>query len=227
VLIVTTTVVMLLLLLVLYLLIHLNSKTQRHLFNLANFDKTSGLPNRNYLFTLLEREIDNVRQREYPFAVLFYDLDNFKMVNDAAGHDVGDELLFKIANFLDSFAKKSDYAFVNNLYAFTARIGGDEFLQLIPGISSVEEAAAYAQKILGTFAEELDLRRFIEEFGVGLSIGVSLFPSMETDYDELIKFADIAMYHAKYGGKNDYRVYEISMGDDVEGAELTVRKGSR
>jgi diguanylate cyclase (GGDEF)-like protein len=111
--------------------------------------------------------------------------------------------------------------------AFTARIGGDEFLQLLPGITNAEEAAGYAQLLLEAFAALPELHEFIAEFEVGLSIGISLFPEMGTDYDDLIIFADVAMYHAKHDGKNNFKVYSASMGDTFEGADLIVRRGSR
>jgi diguanylate cyclase (GGDEF)-like protein len=228
-LIVTTAAVVVLMLIILSMLIRRNSKMQQHLFTLANFDGITKLPNRNNLFTFLAREIDHLKEKGYNFAVFFIDLDNFKTVNDHAGHDTGDELLRQISYFLNGFAQKKGLALVSGMEPLTARIGGDEFLQLMPKISTVEQATEYAQGLLNGFAEEKGLRKFIENFGVGLSIGIALFPSMQTDYDELIKYADIAMYHAKNSGKNNYKVYESSMGNDVEGAELIVRqnKGSR
>lgn len=226
-LIVTTAVTMVLLLLVLILLVRFNARAQRHLFNLANYDPISGLPNRNYLFSYLREQIDSIRENNYPFAVIFYDLDNFKTVNDEAGHDSGDELLRTIANCIRSFAENSEYASVNGFDALAARIGGDEFLNIIPGISTPEEASAYARSLLDHFAIQPELQDFIADFGVGMSIGIALFPSMHTDYDELIKYADIAMYYAKHGGKSDFRIYDPSMGDDVEDAELITRKEGR
>ncbi len=223
VLIVTTSVAVIVMLIILLVLVRRNSRMQQHLFDLANFDPISGLPNRNNLFSFLACEIDHLKEDEHPFAVFFIDLDNFKTVNDHAGHDTGDELLRRIASFLDAHAKENCCACDFGMEALTARIGGDEFLQLIPGISQAEDASRYAGMLLEAFGKEQDLRKFIENFGVGLSIGVALFPSMQTDYDELIKYADIAMYHAKKNGKNTFKVYDFSMGDTVEGAELSVR----
>ena len=217
------------LLLILFALIRRNLKMQTNLYLMANFDPISGLPNRNNLFNTLSAEMGRIKEHGYPFAIFFIDLDNFKSVNDNAGHDTGDVLLREIATMLDSFVKSSAYSSANGMDALTARIGGDEFLQLIPGISTTEEAAEYAQGLLKAFGEEPKLRSFIEQFHVGLSIGISLFPSMQTDYSQLIKLADIAMYYAKDGGKNNFKIYDASMGDDVEDAELIVRtrRGSR
>lgn len=228
-LIVTMSTIVIVLLVILFILMRRNLKMQQRLYRLANFDPISGLPNRNNLFTTLATEIHHFREHQHPFAVIFVDLDNFKSVNDNAGHDTGDVLLRTIATFLDSFALSSAYSSANGLDALTARIGGDEFLQLLPDVPSEEKAAEYTQALLDAFAQEPSLQRFISEFSVGLSIGVALFPSMQTDYDQLIKFADIAMYYAKHDGKNGFKIYDPSMGDDVDDAELIVRtkRGSR
>lgn len=226
VLIVTTAAVIVLMLIILFMLIRRNSQMQQHLFTLANFDGITKLPNRNNLFSFLAREIDHLKEKGYAFAVFFIDLDNFKTVNDHAGHDTGDELLRQISHFLNNFARTSSLATTSDMEPLTARIGGDEFLQLIPKISTAEQASEYAQALLNGFAAEQGLRKFIENFSVGLSIGIALFPSMQTDYDELIKYADIAMYHAKSSGKNNFKVYDSSMGNDVDGAELIVRNSA-
>jgi len=229
ILIVTTSSIAVMMLVVLYMISRRNYAIREHLFALANFDSVSGLPNRNNLFSFLAREIDNLKEHGHRFAIFFIDLDNFKAVNDHAGHDVGDALLRKIATFLSTFAGQSAYASDRGIDALTARIGGDEFLQLMPGISNTEEASEHAQSLLKAFGEEPGLLEYIDNYGVGLSMGIALFPSMQTDYDELIKFADIAMYHAKSSGKNNFKIYDFSMGESVEGAELTVRnnRGNR
>jgi len=224
VLVVTTGSIAIMMLIVLYMINRRNVSLRRHLFELANFDSVSGLPNRNNLFSFLAREIETLKENQCVFAVFFIDLDNFKAVNDQAGHDVGDVLLRIIASFLNTYAAQSNYAKSAGMDALTARIGGDEFLQLMPGMTSTLEASNYAQGLLDAFGREPTLQEYIESYELGLSIGVSLFPSMQTDYDELIKFADIAMYHAKHSGKNNYKVYSVFMGDDVEGVELSVRR---
>lgn len=228
VLIVVTSIAVVVMLAILTMLVRRNARMQKHLFNMANYDPISGLPNRNNLFTFLAKEIDHLEEHKHDFAVIFVDLDNFKSVNDNAGHDAGDDLLRQIAVFLSKHADESVYASSEVMDPLTARIGGDEFLQLMPGINTKEEAERYAAGLLAAFAEQPKLRRFIDEFSVGLSIGVSLFPSMSTDYDALIKYADIAMYYAKKNGKNNFMVYNSDMHEeDIEGAELIVRKKDR
>ena len=223
ILVVAISVLAIVMLIVLALLLRRNAKQQKDLYMLANFDPISGLPNRLHLFTFLAREIDFLKGKQQPLAVYFIDLDNFKTVNDQAGHDTGDKLLRAIATFLDTHVQSGVYAENNGIEAITARIGGDEFLQLLPGVASIEQGSEYAQGLLDAFRKEPDLIKYVEEFGVGLSIGVALFPSMQTDYDILIKYADIAMYYAKKDGKDNYKVYNEAMGDDVDEAELTVR----
>ena len=218
---------MVLLLLIFFLLLRFNAKAQRHLFEMANYDTISGLPNRNYLFGFLKKNIERLKQNKYPFAIIFYDLDNFKTVNDKAGHDAGDALLKKIASFLDAYAKQSPYASANGMNALVARIGGDEFLHLLPGVSTPEEASGYVYSLLRSFRKQAAFQKVIAEFGVGLSVGIALFPSMGTDYDTLVKYADIAMYYAKNAGKNNCRIYVPSMGSNVENAESITRKGPR
>lgn len=226
-LIIVTSVAVVVMLIILFMLIRRNARMQRHLFLTANYDPISGLPNRNNLFSFLSSEIDSLKAKKHPVGVFFVDLDNFKSVNDNAGHDAGDDLLRKIATFLNKHAEESTYASSEVMDPLTARIGGDEFLQLMPGVSTKEEAERYAATLLKAFAEQPELRRFVDEFNVGLSIGISLFPSMSDDYDMLIKYADIAMYYAKKNGKNNFRVYEDDMDENVEGADLIVRNKDR
>jgi diguanylate cyclase (GGDEF)-like protein len=221
-----TSIAVIAMLLILTMLIRRNSRMQQHLYRLANYDAVTGLSNRNRLFSYLAQEVPRLEAQGGPFAVYFIDLDNFKTVNDNAGHDTGDDLLRTISHFLSDYADNSSFASQEGMDALTTRIGGDEFIQLLPGITTAEEAATYASSLLQAFGAQPELQEYARNYGVGLSIGISLFPSMQTDYDELIKYADIAMYHAKDGGKNNFRVYDPAMGDEVEGVELSVRSKS-
>jgi diguanylate cyclase (GGDEF)-like protein len=148
-------------------------------------------------------------------------LDNFKKVNDVAGHDMGDELLRLIADFLKSYSSR--YSGKSTVQSMTCRIGGDEFLQTLPGASSQEEITVHAHKMLRDFAKIPELQRFIKEFSVGLSIGGALYPSQTDNYDEVVKFADIAMYTAKEHGKNNFAFYDKSMDEYAESQVLSVR----
>jgi diguanylate cyclase (GGDEF)-like protein len=212
------------LLAVIVILLRRVSRMQQKLFRSANYDTITRLPNRNYLFSYLAKNSQDTLFTASPFALLFIDLDNFKSVNDSAGHDAGDVLLHSIAVFLEksgaAFAARHPDAVWTSL---TARIGGDEFLQILPGVASPDEAAQLAQELLDDFAQEEPLRQFIEDFSVGMSIGIALFSTDSADYDELIRFADVAMYHAKAAGKNRYALFTPEMNEDTEHLELTVR----
>jgi GGDEF domain-containing protein len=189
---------------------------QERLMRMAHYDLVTGLPNRQYLIDHLEARL--AADDKSPFALFFTDLDNFKTVNDRAGHDAGDALLKRIGEYLGA-ALDDPGASPGASRVFrpsagrlnvTARIGGDEFVLLVPGIESREAAAALAQAILDRFRRTL-IDEHIGKYDVGLSIGAALFPAQSEDYHVILKYADIAMYHAKHAGKNDYRVYEDEM----------------
>ncbi|MDR0857778.1 MAG: GGDEF domain-containing protein [Oscillospiraceae bacterium] len=200
---------------VLLILVKRVNSMQEKMHHMANYDVITGLPNRQCLLEYLGDISSKVVKTNEPFALFFVDLDNFKSVNDGAGHDAGDELLRHIAAYLDNFH--------DNVKAFrpppgilniSARIGGDEFVQVVPGISDATEASIVAQKMLDNFSSQA-IDRYIEKYKVGLSIGVALFPYHSNDYNVLIKYADIAMYHAKRAGKHGYCVYSDEMFSEV------------
>jgi len=198
-----------------------NQRMEEYLYRMSNYDSITGLQNRNYFFAYFSEWRKKHKPADAAFALLFIDLDNFKSVNDQAGHDVGDDLLRLIADFfrtqVDANAKTAE------VESFVARIGGDEFLQVLPGVSTAEELEIRARSMLEGFMNNEDLQPFIEDFKVGLSIGGALFPCQTEDYDELVKFADIAMYKSKFGGKNNYTLYDSSMGEGSEDMVLVVR----
>ena len=201
-------------LLVLNILLKKLKGVQDELHRMAHFDKLTNLPNRQYLFNQLS-ELSSKKPR-VPFALFFVDLDNFKKVNDSAGHDAGDELLRHISHYLEQPRKDSQvFRPTAGRLNVTARIGGDEFIIVVNGMETAEEAAAYAQDLLDHFRDE-NISRFIDDYNVGLSIGVALFPHHTEDFNVLLKYADIAMYHAKRSGKNQYRVYEETMEPKAE-----------
>ncbi|MDL2283977.1 diguanylate cyclase [Oxalobacter sp. OttesenSCG-928-P03] len=195
-----------------YRLLRRIGEMQGQLERQALYDTITGLPNRQYLMEQLT-SITSGPNTE-PFALFFIDLDNFKQVNDSAGHDAGDDVLRQIARFLDTT--------LDNARAFrpsagklniAARVGGDEFIQVVEGLNSVDEVREAAEHLLESF-KTADLSRYIEKYNVGLSIGVARYPYDSKDYHVLIKYADVAMYHAKHGGKNQYRIYTDEMGQE-------------
>lgn len=206
-------------------LLRRNQKMQENLFYVANHDAITGMYNRYYLFSYLSSWSRSKHSANTSFGLLFIDLDNFKRVNDNAGHDEGDELLRRISQFfkgyLDTDTSNAD---VESLFA---RIGGDEFVRIIAGISAPEQLKQHARKMIDDFATDSELKRYVQDFDIGLSIGGALFPTQTSDYSEALRFADIAMYQAKYSGKNNYFLYDEAMGDGPEGAILSIRTHPR
>lgn len=183
----------------------------------AHYDAVTGLPNRAYLIEYLEelRRDD----KKVPFALCFIDLDNFKQVNDVAGHDAGDELLKRIGAYLGRHPGSTRESRVFRPAAgrlnVAARIGGDEFIIVVPHIDTPEAAAGVANDILEGFRKQ-QIDDHIQKFNVGMSIGVALYPSQSEDYNVIIKYADIAMYHAKKSGKDTYRIYNDELAAKTE-----------
>ncbi len=199
--------------LVFYMLSRVKTMQDR-LKRMANYDKLTNLPNRQYLMDTLQ-EMTHKKAKQ-PFALFFIDLDNFKQVNDNAGHDAGDALLQNIGHYLEHAQNNSKvFRPGPGILNVAARIGGDEFILIVPAIKNQQDAEAFAQELLSGFATQ-EIDRYIAKYQVGLSIGIALFPYNSGDYNVLIKYADIAMYHAKRGGKNCYRVYEDEMSDKDE-----------
>ena len=188
---------------------------QQKLQRQALYDHVTDLPNRQYLMDHLAKLTSAEVQK--PFALLFIDLDNFKLVNDNAGHDAGDELLRHIAQYLDGALEntKSFRPSAGQLN-IAARVGGDEFIQVVYGVETEKEAEERAVRLLENFKSQ-HLDRFIEKYGVGLSIGVALYPYHSDNYHVIIKYADMAMYAAKQAGKNQYRIYSDELNQEISG----------
>jgi diguanylate cyclase (GGDEF)-like protein len=173
----------------------------RRVEHLAYHDGLTGLPNRSFLSKLLEDRIRQANRYDRAFAVLFLDLDRFKEINDTLGHDAGDELLREVAERLEDVLRESDTV---------ARMGGDEFVVLLPEIQSEEEVSTVARKVLSKLKDPFELLG--HKFTVTASIGVSLYPRDGRDEQTLMKNADIAMYQAKDEGRNNFRLFSDEMG---------------
>lgn len=178
-----------------------HKEAEQRLAKMAHFDALTGLPNRNLLETRLR---DIMRRRPDPerpmSAVMFLDLDRFKFINDTMGHDVGDALLSSIGKRLRHCIREHDVA---------ARLGGDEFIAIIDRMSSVDEAAMVAEKVLHNLSQPVVIGS--EEVYVTCSIGISCFPTDGSSPEQLLKNADVAMYVAKERGKNTYQFYQSEM----------------
>jgi len=192
---------------IVWLLLYNVRKIQLGLLHIANCDVLTGLPNRQYLMSYLSKAENYARKHERPFAFMLLDLDDFKRVNDGAGHDAGDEFLRNFAEYLNSFGGNSKIMHPpTGTQDVSVRIGGDEFVHIAHGVQTEEEVNAIATKLLDNFNSE-NVSPYVNRFGIGLSIGISLFPAHSDNYTALIKYADIAMYHAKSDGKHNYCIY--------------------
>ncbi len=163
---------------------------------LAYHDGLTGLPNRGLFSRVLAQSIQEAHRFGRLLAVLFVDLDRFKEINDALGHEAGDQLLQEVARRITDCLRDSDVV---------ARLGGDEFVVLLPEIDDGKYAAVAGQKILAAVARPFFL--IGQEFHVTASVGISSFPQDGLDELTLMKNADVAMYQAKEAGKNNFQFY--------------------
>ena len=162
----------------------------------AYHDLLTGLPNRALFKDRLGQAIVHAKRHGQIMATLFLDMDRFKVVNDTLGHLVGDGLLQAVAQRLRGSLREGDTL---------SRIGGDEFMVLLPHIRTRENAAYIAEKILASLRSPFHIEG--HEIFVGISIGIAVFPDDGDTIESLVKHADIAMYHAKDSGRNDYKFF--------------------
>lgn len=170
--------------------------------HIALHDSLTGLPNRILFSQLVSQSLLGARRDERMLAVLFMDLDHFKEINDTLGHDAGDEMLIETAKRLTKCFRASDTI---------SRFGGDEFVALMPGLRSADDAVIVAKKILLALANPFLLKG--RECHVTASIGIALYPQHGEDEQTLSKKADTAMYNAKRTGRNKYLFYSESASD--------------
>jgi diguanylate cyclase (GGDEF)-like protein len=170
------------------------------LYQKAHYDSLTLLPNRYLLYDRLEHAILAEKRNKEGLAVLFMDLDRFKIINDSLGHDVGDQLLKAVAKRLKSIARDIDTV---------ARLGGDEFIYLAESIHKPESAARIAQKIHHAFEAPFILNKRV--LHVSTSIGICIYPTDGNDSSQLLKNADVSMYHAKEQGPGHYSFYHKDM----------------
>ncbi len=164
--------------------------------HLAYFDVLTGLPNRQLFYDRLDQALAHANRYQEKVALMFIDLDGFKRVNDSMGHHVGDRLLKSAAKRLKDCLRNSDTV---------ARLGGDEFTCILPNIEKTKDIIVVAQKINRALAKPFRVRGC--KVSISGSIGISIFPDDTGDLDELIKHADMAMYHAKKMDRNNFQFY--------------------
>lgn len=166
----------------------------------ASHDRLTGLPNRLLFDERLSLALAYAHQRGEMLAVMFLDLDRFKIINDTLGHATGDQLLQQVAHRIAECLKKSDTI---------ARWGGDEFTLILPQVSSASDAINIATRVIKSLQAPFNCRE--QEFHMTTSIGIALAPYDGEDAETLLKNADTAMYRAKYQGKNNFQLYAADM----------------
>ena len=172
----------------------------QRIMELATHDVLTGLPNRNLLWDRISQALAHDDRSLAQAAILFVDLDHFKIINDSLGHDIGDLLLKEVATRLTMAVRSEDTV---------ARHGGDEFIILLPSIVSSDDAEVVAQKVLHGLMQPYYIHG--KELHIGASIGIALFPDDGKEVDILLKNSDIAMYHAKESGRNNYQFFAPEM----------------
>ncbi|MDO6459820.1 EAL domain-containing protein [Granulosicoccaceae sp. 1_MG-2023] len=173
---------------------------QRQLHHQATKDGLTGLANRNHFLEQLESALAGSRRHGHKVALMLFDLDKFKQVNDTLGHAVGDELLRTVANRIRENLREIDVS---------ARMGGDEFAAFLDQIKDVREVRITADRILKQLHQRLEIEGIDVE--VSSSIGIALFPDDASNLSTLLKQADSACYHAKQLGRNNYQIFNRDM----------------
>ncbi|MCX7920478.1 MAG: EAL domain-containing protein [Clostridia bacterium] len=189
--------------------------TEKKIRYLAYYDSLTSLPNRVLFTNRLNAAMAKADANGSKCAVMFLDMDNFKKINDTMGHTTGDELLKKVADTLGMCIKGRGTA---------SRFGGDEFLLLLNEVESLSYIQDFVLRLLKIFENPWSIKN--NEFYVTMSIGVAIYPDDGTNYEDLLKNVDTAMYTAKSLGKNNYQFYNPSM-NEMALQKLNIEKGLR
>ena len=183
-------------------------QSEREIHRLAYFDSLTGLPNRVLFKDRVEQALLHARRYRTTLATLFLDLDRFKVINDTLGHNIGDLLLKNVADRLaesvrhsDSVSRSVDKEENHSL----ARLGGDEFTVLLTNLCDIQDAGMVARRIVDVMAKPFSIEG--REIFITVSVGIAIFPVDGDSVDVLLKDADIAMYHAKEEGRNNFQFY--------------------
>ncbi|MGK2940314.1 MAG: putative bifunctional diguanylate cyclase/phosphodiesterase [Immundisolibacter sp.] len=182
---------------------------------IAHHDSLTDLPNRGFFSVMLNQMLTLAKRHDRQVAVLFLDLDRFKLINDTLGHDAGDELLKEVARRLRDAVRGSD---------MVARLGGDEFVVLVAEECDEENLLNLARRVLASVSKPYNLLG--HEFRVTVSVGVSQYPRDAEDEQSLLKNADVAMYRAKEKGRNNFQLYAES-GSESSLERLTLESSLR
>lgn len=175
-------------------------RSEENFRHLAQHDALTGLAARTLLQERLELSLEGARRKQTPFALLTMDVDNFKLVNDTLGHAAGDEILCIAVKRIQASVRETDTV---------ARMGGDEFTVLLPGVHGMEAAGKIAAQVVASVSGPIVLRG--REVAVSVSVGVTAYPEGGEDATSLLHTADIAMYRAKTQGRNRYQLFSPDM----------------
>jgi diguanylate cyclase (GGDEF)-like protein/PAS domain S-box-containing protein len=175
-------------------------EAEEQLLHLAHYDKLTELPNRTLFHDRLLQSLAHSRHAGRAAAVIFVDLDHFKLINDTLGHPAGDQLLKQVAHRLQEALRTGDTV---------GRLGGDEFAVVLSDMFAASDADVVAQKLMSALAQPFILDG--REVFVNASAGITLFPTDSEDPDTLLKYADAAMYRAKELGRGNYQFYRSEM----------------
>ncbi len=167
---------------------------------LAYYDGLTELPNRTLLRDRIAVALPGARRHHEKVALLYLDLDRFKNINDSLGHSIGDQLLKEVAERLKRWTREQDTV---------ARLGGDEFLVLVTAVNQIADAVAVAHRIVNSMAAEFVIHGHV--INVTCSLGISIFPDDGEEAEALLKNADLAMYKAKEGGRNNLQLFTQEM----------------
>ena len=187
--------------------IHDISETKKHeksMDYLAYYDSLTELPNRLLLNERLKAAMNSAKQNRSKVAIIFFDLDNFKKINDTFGHTVGDGLLKSVSRELKKILRKNE---------MLARFGGDEFVMLLEHAKSGEKVMRFLERIRAALTQSFEVEHHV--IHISSSIGVAMYPEDGMTCEELIKNADTAMYKAKEQEKNSFRFYNSDMRDEM------------
>jgi diguanylate cyclase (GGDEF)-like protein/PAS domain S-box-containing protein len=166
----------------------------------AYYDMLTGLPNRALFQDRLLQTIKRSKRNQEKFALLFLDLDEFKKINDSLGHHIGDEVLIEVAKRFNKVLREEDTL---------SRLGGDEFTIILKNIKNERSVATVAQKLLNSLKAPLSIAN--HTLHISSSVGISVYPFDATSQEDLLKFADTAMYKAKDEGRNNFQFYAMEM----------------
>ncbi|MGD2083567.1 MAG: EAL domain-containing protein [Chromatiales bacterium] len=193
------------------------NRSAEHAHHLAYHDALTGLPNRTLLLEQLESAVAAARRNDRLLGVVFLDLDDFKQVNDTLGHHRGDQLLVAVSRILSQCLRAQDLIARpgpgDGSREVVARLGGDEFTILLPAIRHERDAGQIAERVIHSLSSPITVDG--HRLHVGASIGITLFPTDGPDAETLLKNADIAMYHAKSRGKNNFQFFSPAMNTRV------------